>query len=101
MARYTVADLMPRLISEMGYPPYAADGAARSLVDADPRIQEAFYRWWTTGEVTEMEVCGYTLERLARDYKLNPVAGFLTLNWLLKEPEAALALLARGFDTVS
>jgi hypothetical protein len=100
MSRFTTADLVPRLIGEFGYSPYAADVTARELVAADPRIQEAFYRWWNTSEISDIEVEGHHLQRLADEHGMNPIAAFLTLDWLIKEPEAALASLARGHDRV-
>jgi hypothetical protein len=47
-----------------------------------------------------MEVEGYSLARLVRDYALQEPGAFLMLDWLLKEPIAAKAALARGFDSV-
>lgn len=32
---------------------------------------------------------------------MNEVAGFLTLDWLLREPEKAIASLKKGHDTIS
>ena len=98
MSKFTTADLVSRLIGEFGYSPHAADIAARELVAATPRIQEAFYHWWKTGKVSALEVEGYNAQRLADEHGMNPIAGFLTLDWLLKEPKAALSSLARGHD---
>lgn len=98
MSSFTTADLVSRLIGEFSYSPHAADITARELVAADPRIQEAFSHWWDTGEIVALEVEEYDIQRLADEHGMNPIAAFLTLDWLLKEPEAALASLARGHD---
>ena len=47
-----------------------------------------------------MEVEGYTAQRLMQERHMKPVAAFLTLDWLLKEPAAALKALARPYDVV-
>jgi hypothetical protein len=100
MSSFTTADLVSRLIGEFGYSSHAADITARELMAADPRIQEAFSHWWKTGEIVEFETEGYNVQRLADEHGMNPVAAYLTLDWLVKEPEAALASLKRGHDWV-
>jgi hypothetical protein len=100
MSKFTAADLIPRLVGEFGYSSYEAEAAVNELAAADLRIQEAFLRWWNTGEVSDLTIEQYNLHRLADEHGLNPVAGFLMLDWLLKEPEMAQAALAHGFDWV-
>jgi hypothetical protein len=100
MSGFTTADLVPRLVEEFGYSPYAADITASELATAEPRIQKAFLHWWNTGQVVALEVEQYDVRRLANEHGMNPIAAFLTLDWLIKEPEAALASLARGHDWI-
>jgi hypothetical protein len=100
MSKFTVTDLVSRLVSEFGYSPYAAAVTAKELVTAHPRVQEAFYHWWRTGKVTDLEVEGYNVRRLANERGMNPIAALLTLDWLLKEPKAALESLARKHDRI-
>lgn len=56
-------------------------------------LHESFARWWETGELPTVEVEGYTAGRLAKERSLNPMAALLTLDWLLREPEAARAAI--------
>jgi hypothetical protein len=100
MSKLVVANLVQRLIGEFGYSPHAAQVVAEELADADERIQEAFLRWWTKGELSNLTVRQYNLRRLKDEHGMNPIAAFLTLDWLLKEPGKALASLARGHDRV-
>lgn len=100
MSKLTTTELVPWLVGELNYSASAADAAAKSLVDADPRVQQAFYDWWKTGEICDLEVEGYNMQRLADEHGMNPVAAYLALDWLLKDPESALIPLTRGHDWV-
>lgn len=100
MSTFTTAELVPWLIGELDYSPSRADSAARELVAADPRVRRAFYHWWKTGEFIDFDAHGYNVQRLADEHGMNPIAAYLALDWLLKDPEAALVPLRRGHDWV-
>lgn len=100
MNNLSMATLVPQLVGELGYSPHAADIVARELIEAAPRVRDVFFQWWETGKIAELEVEGYSVQRLMDERNMNPVAACLTLDWLIKEPEAALASLARGYDWV-
>jgi len=95
--------LIPRLVAEFGYPQAGAQLVADKLADASPDIQDAFMRWWTTGRLPDpenLEIEGYTVQRLMEEHGMKPVAAFLTLDWLRREPEKARASLKKGHDWV-
>jgi len=97
----TTADLIHRLIEEFGYPPAGAKLVAEKLVASSPMVKVSFLHWWRTGVLdTEMEIEGYTLTRLIDQHTLKPIAAFLTLDWLVREPETARAVIARGYDRI-
>jgi hypothetical protein len=93
-------ELIPRLISEFGYPPNGAKLVADKLMNSSPEIQESFVQFWETGEVSLLTVEGYSVSSLGEEHGMNPIAGFLTLDWLIREPEKAKASLRRGHDIV-
>jgi hypothetical protein len=96
---FSVADLVPRLVSEFGYGEGAARLVAEDLVNSDPRIRTAFWHWWQTGDLsTSPEIEGYTAERLIQDHGLNPVGAFATLSGLQTDRDLVLDTLRRGFD---
>ena len=41
-----------------------------------------------------------TIQRLIEQHNMKPIAAFLTLDWLSREPEAAIASLKCGYDRV-
>lgn len=99
--RFDAADLTSRLISEFGYPKTGAQRVAGKLVVCNPTVKAAFWHWWQTGTLdAALEVEGYTLAQLMNEHGMKPIAAFLTLDWLAREPEAARASLARGHDRV-
>ncbi len=91
---------IPRLISEFGYPEAGAQLVADRLAGCSPQIQTAFLEWWKTGRLLELEIEGYTVQRLTTQHHMKPIAAFLTLDWLGREPQKALASLAKGHDEV-
>ncbi len=96
-ASFTVQDLVPRMTTDLGYKPAVAERIATRLVTADEPVKAAFWRWWTTGEIDQqLEVEGYTIERLIKEKKLPPPTAFSTLTWLQRDPQEALRTLGRG-----
>ena len=95
LALFSIADLTPRLVAEFGYPPDRAESVANRLVKANPAVKSAFWNWWQSGVLDEtLTVEGYTLGWLMRERGMKPVAAFLALDWLSREPQAAKATIA-------
>lgn len=93
-------ELVSRLVSEFGYPQWGAERVAANLAACAPGVREAFVLWWTTRQMPAIEVEGFTLESLVRDHAMNPIAAFLTLDALVREPGRIKASLARGHDDI-
>ena len=91
-------ELIPRLVAEFGYPPKGAQLVAQKLVNCTPQIKDAFEKFWQNGEMPLFEVEGYTFSRLADEHGMKPMAAFLTLDWLIREPKRAKASLRKGHD---
>jgi hypothetical protein len=95
------SSVIERLCHEFGY---SAQGA-RLIVDKldrlDGEILFAFQRWWQDGTLPDYEAEGYTIERLMTGHGMNPIAAFLTLDWLVREPEKALISLRKGHDRLA
>lgn len=64
-------------------------------------LHESFARWWETGELPTVGVGSCTAEHLVKERSLTPLAALLTLDWLLREPEAARIAIECGQDRVS
>jgi len=93
------AELVKRMVESYGYPMEAAEVTAASLDEMCSDVKSAFEKWWIHGEEPQIEIGGITYGILVRDHGLKPPAAFLTMDWLEKEPEAALAAVKRGHDS--
>lgn len=96
-----IEDVIRRMVADYGYPEWQAPETARRLCQCSAPVQEAFERWWEDGWLDPaLEVQGYTLHRLIDDYEFKPFAAFLMMDWLLRDPQTALPLLTKGYDSI-
>lgn len=101
MTRVTPSVLIPRLIQEFGYPRAGAELIAGKLINSCEIVWDSFWAWWQSGETPKIAVEGYSVASLAEKHSMKPIAAFLTLDWLTREPELAKASLHKGHDRVS
>ena len=88
------------LMSDQGYPRERAAALAGKILNCASFIQAGFEQWWQTKQLPELEVEGVTLKLLIEEHNMKPVAAFLTLDWLLRDPEEAKKFLHTGYDAV-
>ena|SRR5436305_2942405 len=94
-------EIVPRLVSEFSYTEKNAARVALNLQACTPVIQEAFEKWWRgEGLDTQLAVKGYTLKKLIEEYGFGPIAAFLDMDWLIREPEKASQALSEGYDVI-
>src|SRR3989442_846228 len=96
----TISTLLDRLVSEFNYPPAGARLVATKLERISPPVRAAFLTWWNSGSAPPLEIHSYSVERLVDEHGMNPVAAYLTLDWLRRSPEEALKSLQKGHDRV-
>ena len=100
LTELSLDEVVRRLTEEYGYPPEGARMVADKLMGCSPQVWAAFGVWWESGDVGDLEIEGYTVQRLAAEHGMKPIAAFLTLDWLVREPQRALTSLRRGHDRV-
>lgn len=61
-----------------------------------PIIKDSFQKWAKTGKSSDTAIEGYCFDDLVKKYGMKPVGAFITLDWLIREPEKAKASLAKG-----
>ncbi len=103
---FNKTDLTALLLS-LGYSPADANGMLPELLAMQAPIRDAFIRWWrkTPNDKTmslpiQPTYEGYNTASLADQYHLQPVAAFLTLDWLATEPAVARKALSEGYDEI-
>lgn len=89
-----------RLQNEFGYGRPGSTKVAEIIATLHEQIAESFAIWWESGLVPEIEVEGYSVTRLQTEHNMNPIAAFLTLNSLLRNPDKILPSLRKGHDQI-
>jgi len=91
--------LRKRLIEDFDCRESQVDGIIMKIEALKPNVASAFEEWFNTGIVKEIDVEGYTVASLRAIKKnMNVIGAYLTLDWLIREPEQAkLALQQTEF----
>ena len=82
---------------------YSKDGAAAAtehIMEMDPKIKQDFIRWSNSGVLPELVIEGFDLPGLMSSLGMTEVSAFITLDWLLKDPEAAKQALSAPMDKI-
>jgi len=66
----------------------------------DPNLRSDLEHFLSTGDITTKEVEGYTVEMLMKEHSMNEIAAFLTLDWIIREPQKALKSLQKGHERI-
>lgn len=98
---FTPEALTNLLVRRYGYDAADASGMVPELMAMQPAIKTAFLKWWMTGVLPdEPKYEGYSALSLAVAHDVQPVAAFLTLDWLATDPQTALQAIKGGYDQV-
>ena len=89
-------DTLLGLLKEERYPEYMIDNTIAKLEHLQPNIASIFAEWATTGKIPEISIEGYTFSTLTHNFGMKPIGAFLTLDWLVREPQRARAALKKG-----
>ncbi len=89
------AELKNRLLDELDTPAHMVDGIIAKVQAFQPETAAAFERWFTTGELDDTEVEGFTVAGLMKAKRVNPVTAFLWQDWLRRDPKTAQRALTQ------
>lgn len=89
-------DKIIELLKEQGYPAFMLDKTADKVESLSPILNEAFNHWVKCGIEPSFSLKGYSYSLLVEEFNMKPIGAFLTLDWLIREPEKALESLNRG-----
>lgn len=64
----------------------------------DERIKAAFEEWVDSNVIPTIKIEGWSYNKLVEKFKMRPVAAFLALDWLTREPEKASKALKLGIS---
>ena len=60
-----------------------------------PSIKACFEKWVEDGTYPDIEIEGFTFRRLIEEQNKTPIAAFLALDWLVRDPDTAKVSLSR------
>ncbi len=83
------------ILVKRGYNDQRADLVSRNLAAIDARLQEPLYIWLMKNQETEVELEGVSIKQLMLRNKLKYPAALLSIDWIYKEPNVALAVLKK------
>ena len=58
--------------------------------------KHAIEKWVSSGEKTILRAQNWTSSNLEKEYTMNYIAAFLTIDWIIREPNMAEKALKRG-----
>lgn len=84
---------------------YTSESAQNTLISniekMNPLLRISLEKVLKNKEAPEINLLGYTVETLKINHGMNEIAAYLTLDWILKEPDQALHSLEKGHDKVN
>lgn len=90
-----INSLFPGVYSDVGI-----SAILQELIYMDPKIRIEFENFLNGKPYKSLKFSGYDIKRLEAEHNMNSIAAFLTLDWIKKNPDDALASLKRGHDKV-
>lgn len=70
------------------------------LEKMSPLIKKALETFLRTNEHKEINLLGYSIQNLIAEQSMNEIAAYLTLDWIIREPDKAIKSLKKGHDIV-
>lgn len=85
------------LLKEEGYPAHMFDNTIEKIDKFQPDIAKVFLLWLKEGKTPCISVAGFSFSDLTGQYGMKPVGAFITLDWLIRDPEKASKALKAGY----
>lgn len=84
------------ILKEQGYPAFMLDKTSTKIENLSQPLKEVFSMWVERGIEPSFSIKGYSYQTLIEKFNMKPVGAFLTLDWIIREPEVAIENLNRG-----
>lgn len=89
-------DTIIAILVERGYKESNAKAATQPLQLLSSPLDAMFYKWIETEETEDFSAHDYSIATFINDWDMKYPAALLTMDWILKEPEAAIRELKKG-----
>lgn len=84
------------ILAEEQYPEFMIEKTADKIEAFSIAVAEAFDNWSKDKSLPNISIEGFAFTDLVTKWGMNPVGAFITLDWLLREPEKAKRALQKG-----
>lgn len=85
-----------RILKEEGYPDFMLEKTTDKIEAFSSVVQKAFEEWCNNKQQPNIVVEGFAFTDLVTQWGMKPIGAFITLDWLLREPENAKNALTKG-----
>ncbi len=89
-------DNIKSALLQNGYNDRQASVAMEKLSRINDQLKAGIERWAESGIETDYTIAGVNLSKLKSEFSLTYPAALLTMDWLIREPDKALASIKRG-----
>lgn len=84
------------ILKEQGYPTFMLEKTADKVENLSQPLKESFSKWIESGIEPSLSIKGYSYSILIEKFKMRPVGAFITLDWIMREPEKAIESINKG-----
>lgn len=89
-------NILLTLLKEENYPAHMLDKTIEKLEKLQPEILSAFTQWLSDGKTPSISIENFSFQDLTMKFCMTSVGAFITLDWLVREPEKAKKALKNG-----
>ncbi len=89
-------DKIIAILKEQEYPEFMIESTTVKIEAFAPKVASVFSIWIENRLAPQIEIEGYSYNSLIEKFKMKPVGAFITLDWLIREPEVAISALEKG-----
>jgi len=89
-------DIIHNSLLASGYSEKAASVLAEDLLRVSTELEPCLQSWCKSGEETDFSAAGFSIKGLMQKYQLRYPAALLSIDWVIKEPNVAIAAIKRG-----
>lgn len=85
-----------KVLKEQEYPEFMIENTINKIINFSPVITKVFELWINNGREPNINIEGYSYTELVNNWGMKPIGAFITLDWLIREPEKAKTSLRKG-----
>ena len=78
------------------YPVFMVESTIDKIERFAPVVEAVFNEWCSSNKTPDFSVEGFSFNDLVTKWGMKPIGAFITLDWLIREPEKAKEALMKG-----